>query len=103
MKQKQQELIKIKKKLQKIFYTYYNLLIAPDLWQANYQILSIIFLKEFRELNVNTNTIIKKCGTCRIKYKYCDFFPEYTKIKDDLIESKCLCCNKNYQEKSDEK
>ena len=45
----------------------------------------------------------KKCGTCRIKYKYCDFFPEYTKIKDDLIESKSLCCNKNYQEKFDEK
>ena len=29
------------------------LLIVQDLWQAHYQILSIIFLKEFIELNVN--------------------------------------------------
>ena len=33
----------------------------------------------------------KKCETCKIKYK------------DDLIECKCLCCNKNYQQKFDEK
>ena len=30
--------------LQKIYVTYYNLLIAQDLWQAHHQILSIIFL-----------------------------------------------------------
>ena len=45
----------------------------------------------------------KKCETCRIKYNYCDCFPEYTNFKDDLIEYKCLCCNKNYQQKFDEK
>ena len=45
-------------KLQKIYLTYYNLLIAQDLWQAHYQILSIIFLKEFIELNVNTDMMI---------------------------------------------
>ena len=39
----------------------------------------------------------KKCETCGIKYKYCDCFLEYTNFKDDLIEYKCLCCNKNYQ------
>ena len=27
----------------------------------------------------------------------CDCFLEYTNIKDNLIEYKCLCCNKNYQ------
>ena len=48
----------MKKKLQKIYLTYYNLLIAQDLWQAHYQILSIIFLKEFIELNVNTDMMI---------------------------------------------
>ena len=32
----------------------------------------------------------KKCDTCRTKCKYCDCF-------------KCLCCNKNYQHKFDEK
>ena len=45
----------------------------------------------------------KKCETCRIKYKYCECFLEYTNFKDDLIEYKCLCCNKNYQQKFDEK
>ena len=35
----------------------------------------------------------KKCDTCRIKHKYC----EYTTFKDDLIEYKCLFCNKNYR------
>ena len=46
-------------KLQKIYPKYYNLLIAQDLWQAHYQVLSIIFLKEFIKLNVNTDAKIK--------------------------------------------
>ena len=41
----------------------------------------------------------KRCETCRIKYKYCICFLEYTNFKDDLIEYKCLCCNKSYQQK----
>ena len=45
----------------------------------------------------------KKCETCGIKYKYCDCFLEYIDFKDDLTEYKCLCCNKNYQQKFDEK
>ena len=45
----------------------------------------------------------KKCGTCGNEYKYCDCFLEYTNIKDDLVEQKYLCCNKNYQHKFDEK
>ena len=48
----------MEKKLQKIYLTYYNLLMAQNLWLA-YQILSIIFLKEFIELNVNTDMLIK--------------------------------------------
>ena len=39
---------------------YNSLLIAQDLWQAHYQILSIIFLKKFIELNVNMDMMIKK-------------------------------------------
>ena len=85
------------------FLTYYNLLIVQDLWQASDKILSIIFLKEFMELNVITDMIIKKYETCGIKYKYCNCFLEHTNFKDDLIEDKCLCCNKNYQQKFDEK
>ena len=49
----------MEKKLQKIYLAYYNLLIAQDLWQADYQILSIIFLKEFIKLNVNMGMMIK--------------------------------------------
>ena len=45
----------------------------------------------------------KKCETCGIKYKYCDCFLEYANFEGDLIEYKCLCCNKNYQRKFDEK
>ena len=86
----------MEKKLQKIYLTYYNLFIAQYLWQAHFQILSIIFLKQFIELNVNSET-------CGIKYKYCNCFLEYTNFKDDLIENKCFCCNKNYQHKFDEK
>ena len=39
----------------------------------------------------------KKCEICGIKYKYCHFFLEYANFKDDLIEYKCLICNKNCQ------
>ena len=39
----------------------------------------------------------QKCQTYRIKYKYSDLFFEYTKYRDDLIEYRCLCCNKDYQ------
>ena len=49
----------MEKKIQKIYLTYDNLLIAQDLWQAHYQILSIIFLKEFTKLTVNSDTISK--------------------------------------------
>ena len=45
----------------------------------------------------------KKCETCRIRYKYCDFFLECTNFTDDLIEYKCICCNKSFQQNFDEK
>ena len=51
----------MKKKLQKIYLTYYNLLIAQDLWQTHYPILSIIFLKKFIESNVNPKNDAEKC------------------------------------------
>ena len=49
----------MKKKLQKIYLTYYNLFMVQDLWQAHYQVLSIIFLKDFIEFNVNQDMAIK--------------------------------------------
>ena len=45
--------------LQKVYLTYYNLLMAQDLWQAHDQIFSITFLMELIKLNVNTDTMIK--------------------------------------------
>ena len=43
----------MEKNLQKPYSTEYNLLIVQDLWQAYYQILLIILLKEFIQLNSN--------------------------------------------------
>ena len=100
-KKKLQELVKMEKKLQKIYPKYYNLLIAQDLWHAHYQILPIIFRKEFIELNVNLDTMIKNMKQVALP-KYYDCFVEYTNFKDNLIECKCLCCNRNYQNKLDE-
>ena len=66
-------------------------------------LVNYLFLQEFIELNVKTGMMIKKCEPCGIKYKYYDCLLEYTNSKDDLIEYKCLCCNKNYQQKFVEK
>ena len=93
----------MEKKLQKIHPTYHNLLTAQDLWQAHHQILSIIFLKRCIKLNVNTSVMMTKCETCRIKFKYCDYFLEYIDLKDDLVDYKCLYCNTSSQQKFDEK
>ena len=43
----------------KIYLTYCNLLITQDLWHTHYQILSIISLKGFIELNVNVDIMIE--------------------------------------------
>ena len=44
----------------------------------------------------------KKYEKCSIKYKDCECRLEYTSVRDDLIEYKCLRCNKNCQKKFDE-
>ena len=47
----------------------------------------------------------KICETYGTKYKYSNCFLEYKNFNriHDLIEYKCLCYNKNYQQKFDEK
>ena len=55
------------KKIQTIYFAYYHLLIAQDLWQAHYQILSTIFLREFIELNANTDMTIKYVELVELK------------------------------------
>ena len=48
------------KELQKKYITYYNSSTAQNLWEAHYQILSIIFQNSlFIESNVNTGMMIK--------------------------------------------
>ena len=58
-----------RKKSQKIDPTDYKLLIAQDLWQAHYQILSIILLKEFIKLNKNMDMITKKVKFAELNTK----------------------------------
>ena len=46
------------------------------------------------KLNVNTDTMMKKCETCKLNINIA--------TKYELREYKCLCCDKNYQQKFDE-
>ena len=50
---------KNEEEIQKKFLTCYNLLLKQDSWQVHYQILSIIILKKFIELNLNMDTMIE--------------------------------------------
>ena len=76
----------------------YSLLRARNMWQAHYQILSIIFVKEFIKLNEKYAHDDRKCETCWITFKKCDCFLDYTNRKDDLIEYKCLYCKNRLME-----
>ena len=49
----------MEKKLHKIYLTFNSLLTTQDLWQAHYQILLVIYVKDFIELNVNSDPMIK--------------------------------------------
>ena len=71
----------MEKKLQKIYLKYYSLLIAQDLWQPNYQILLIIFLKEFIESNVNLNSIIKNVKFAELNISIATVFSNTQSLK----------------------
>ena len=47
---------------------------AQDLWQAYYQILSITFLKEFIELNVNMDMVMKNMKHLELRMSKSTFF-----------------------------
>ena len=49
-------------------------MIAQDLWQAYNQILSITFLKEFIELNVNIDTVMKNMKHLELRMSKSTFF-----------------------------
>ena len=50
---------KKEKKSQKLYPTDYNLLIAQNSWQAHYQIMFLILLKELTKLNVNMEMTVQ--------------------------------------------
>ena len=102
--QKLQELVKKQKKLQKKLLTYYNLLTASTRFMTTSLSSFMNNLSEvIHRIKCKYEHYHERCETCGIKYKYCNCFLEYQKFKDDLIEYKCLCCDKNYQQKFDEK
>ena len=74
-----------------------------DLWQ---DLLIINLVKNLSEgihkIKCKYRHDDKKRKTCGITYELCDCL-EYTNFKDDIIKYKCLCCNKNYQQKFCEK
>ena len=53
--------------------------------------------EDIREIKCKYGHDDKKFETCGIKYKDCKCCFEYTNVKNNLMEQKCLCCNKNYQ------
>ena len=40
--------------------------------------------------------MIKNVKLAELNKNICESFLEYTNLKDNLTEHKCLCCNKNY-------
>ena len=73
--------MKIAKKLQKIYLEYYSLLIAQDLWQGHNQILSIIFMNEFVELNVNLDTMTKNMKIVELNISFATVFLNIQTLK----------------------
>ena len=68
-------------KSQKQYLTDYNLLIVQDLWPGHYQMLSIILLKEFVELNVNTDMMIKNLKLVELNTKIVTAFLDTQTLK----------------------
>ena len=45
--------------------------------------------KKIHKNKCNYENYDKNCEECRVKYKYCDCFLEYTHFRYNLIEHKC--------------
>ena len=96
---------KWKRNYKKYFLKFYISLITTfmiaDTWQAHYQILSIIFLKKFIELNVNLATMIKNEKHLELNISIATVFLNSKILK--LIQKNANLCvfNKNYQHKFD--
>ena len=68
------------------------------LWQAHYQILKIIFLKEFIKINVSTNTMIKNVKLTELNKKIATVFLNTQTLETEFFNRKeMFSCNKNYK------
>ena len=65
---------KKERKSQKPYITDNNLLIVQDSWQAQYQIVSTILLKEFIKLNEYTNTMMNNVTLAKLNTKIATAF-----------------------------
>ena len=81
IEKKLKELMKMEKKFQKLYVTYYSLLIVQELWQVHYQILSLIFLKELIELNVNSDAMIKNVKHVELNICFATVFVNIETLK----------------------
>ena len=93
--------MKMNKKSQNLYLADQKLLIAQNSWQFRYRILLTILLETIHKIKCKNEDHNKICETCGIKYKNCQYFLEYTNLKEGLINYKGLCCNKNYQNRFD--
>ena len=75
--------------------------IAQDLCHAHYQVNNLA--EKIYKIKCKYGHNDKKCEICGIKIKYCEYSLEYSNSRDDFIEYKCFCCNKNYHKMFDEK
>ena len=60
----------MEQKSQKIYLTYYSLLMAQNLSLADYEILPVTALKESIKLNVNISTMIKNVKLVELNRNY---------------------------------
>ena len=60
----------MEQKSQKIYLTYYSLMMAQNLSLADYEILPVTALKESIKLNVNTSTMIKNVKLVELNRNY---------------------------------
>ena len=72
-------------KIAKMYLTQCNLFF-PGLWQAHYQILSIIFLKKFIKPKVNTEAMLKNVKLEELNIRIATIFYAYMNLTHDLIE-----------------
>ena len=72
----------IEKKLEKMYLTYYNLLIAQGLWQASSLSNLVNNISEgIRKIKCKFGHDDKKCEACEITYEVCYCFLECTALK----------------------